>query len=192
MFLLFCVHKPYTRSVDVPFFWVYNKVGEKVVGLVKNKAYVWITLKIVLLGLLSVFAVLAGLEVTPSFFRMAIIGFVLAAEIVLIHWIVEVFRRRSEKIHPVDEGTNHRFLTVPVRRVLGIVSIFPLPVFLLMFALMPGQGLWLFPIGVMAGAIAMATGGLSISRKKPYVGWVGFAMALVMYFLIVIAYLTSL
>jgi hypothetical protein len=159
---------------------------------VKNKASVWIILKIVLFGLVSILGILAGREVGASFFRLAITLFVWAAEIVLIHWIVEVFRRRSEKKHPVEEGKPRRLLTVPVRRILGIVSVVPMPAFLLMFALMPGQGLWLLPIGVMAGAIAMAAGGLSISRKKPYLGWVGFAMALIMYFLVVIAYLTSL
>lgn len=157
-----------------------------------KKAYLWLLLKVFLFGLVSIFGVLAGQRVAPSFFRFAIILFVWAAEMVLIHWIVEIFHHRFMRKHFIEERSYKQLLGVRVRRILGIVSLIPIPVFLFMLALMPEQRLWLLPIGVMAGSITMVTAGFSISRKKPYIGWIGFAMALVMYLLVFIGYITSL
>jgi hypothetical protein len=159
---------------------------------VKHKAFGWLGLKIGLFGLFAIAGVLAGLMVGPGFFRFSIMAFVWAGEIVLIHWVVEGIHRVVMKKRDVIPSETKGILTPQVRKGMGIVSIVPMTFFLILILAVPDPGLGYLPIGFLAGASSMLTGGLSISWKKPYLGWIGFGMALILYLFVLIGFLTSL
>ncbi|MCK7485555.1 MAG: hypothetical protein MZU97_08360 [Bacillus subtilis] len=90
--------------------------------------------------------------VAPSFFRYAIILFVWAGEIVAIHWIVELIFPIAVKHSGSNPSEFIGLLTPQLRKSSRHPIHHPDSIFLILLATMPGEGLWLLPIGVMAGA----------------------------------------
>jgi hypothetical protein len=161
----------------------------------KQKNGFRLLLKIVVWLLLSVVGILAGLQIAPSLLRVSVIASVWGALLLLVHWGVDYIHKAWMK-QQVKQGKSmpeetDGLLVEPIQRALGILSMLPIPMFAILLLAMPNQGLWLLPIGIMAAAVSLVLGGLSISKKKPYFGWIGFWLGVVFYLFIVIVVLSS-
>jgi small-conductance mechanosensitive channel len=105
------------------------------------------------------------------------------AMFVVSDWVVRLIHKNKEHRKP--------YLNQKLRKIVGILSIVPIPVFLILLLVFPNQGLALLPVGVLAAGLAFALGGLASSKQKPFYGWIGLGLSLVFYLFVLAVYLSS-
>jgi small-conductance mechanosensitive channel len=149
----------------------------------RNIAFGKPAFKILLWLVLCIPMVWIGLQFPEGMIRIGVFIPLVFLMFVLSGWMDRMIHKNKEPRKP--------YLKAKMRGIFGILSMLPVPVFLILFLVFPNQGLALLPVGVLAAGISFVLGGLASSKQKPFFGWVGLGLSLLFYLFVLSVYLSS-